>query len=175
MNIVRWEPLTDLVTLRQAMDRLFEDSFVKVPHGGDGTIAAIPTVDIFEDKDKVGIKASMPGVKPEDIDINITTDGVVIKGEAKSETETKEANYVRRERHYGTFERSIALPQGLKIDKAEATMENGVLTLEIPKAEEVKPKTVKIKGQSPRLINWRHKKPKRLRINYCSELHSSCI
>ena len=148
MNIVRWEPLPDLVTLRQAMDRLFEDSFVRCRARRDGRWQPLPAVDIFEDADKMGIKASMPGVKPEDIDINITADGVMIKGETKSETEIKEENYVRRERHYGTFARTIALPQGLKIDKAEATMENGVLTLEIPKAEEVKPKPVKIKAKA---------------------------
>ncbi len=73
---------------------------------------------------------------------------MVIKGETKTEQETKEENFVRRECRYGTFARSIALPTGLKIDKAEAVMENGVLTLEIPKAEEVKPRTVKIKAKA---------------------------
>ena len=147
MNIVRWEPLHDLVTLRQAMDRLFDDSFVKLPHGVDGDTVT-PAIDIYETGEKIGIRAFMPGIKPEDIDVNITTGGVVIKGESKSEKETREADYVRRECHYGNFERTIALPQGLKIDKAEAAMENGVLTLEIPKADEVKPKTIKIKAKS---------------------------
>jgi len=149
MNLVRWEPLNDLVTLRQAMDRLFEDSFVKLPHaaaGGDG--AFIPAVDIYETADKIGIKASMPGVKAEDIDINVTPEGVIIKGESKSENEVKDEQYVRREFRYGAFSRTIALPRGLKIDKAEANMDSGVLTLEIPKAEEVKPKSIKIRAKS---------------------------
>ncbi len=149
MNLVRWEPLNDLVTLRQAMDRLFEDSFVKMPHavvGGDG--AAIPAVDIYETEDKIGLKAALPGVKADDIEINVTPDGVTIKGESKSENEVKDEHYVRREFRYGAFARTIALPRGLKIDKAEASMENGVLTLEIPKAEEVKPKSIKIKAKA---------------------------
>lgn len=148
MNIVRWEPFQELVTLRQAMDRLFEDSFVRAPRGADGSGSAIPAIDIVETADKIGIKATLPGVKPEDVDINITPEGLVIKGEVKSETETKEANYVRRECHYGSFSRSIPLPAGLKIDKAEANMENGILTLDIPKAEEVKPRSIKIKAKS---------------------------
>jgi len=149
MNIVRWEPLSELVTLRQAMDRLFEDSFVKAPgpvKWGNGTAA--PALDIVETADRVDIKASMPGVKAEDIEINLSPDAVTIKGETKSENEVQEENYVRRECYSGTFARSIALPPGLKIDKAEATMENGILTLEIPKAEEVKPRAVKIKAKA---------------------------
>lgn len=149
MDVVRWEPFQELVTLRQAMDKLFSDSFVRMPRSlelEEGTVA--PAVDIYEDADKVGIKASMPGVKPEDIDINITANSVTIKGTTESQKEVKDENFVRKERYYGTFTRTIALPTGLKVDKAEATMSNGVLTLEIPKAEEVKPKTVKIKAKS---------------------------
>lgn len=149
MNIVKWEPFQDLVTLRSAMDRLFADSFVRMPHVtevDDGSLA--PAVDIFEDADKIGIKASLPGVKPEDIDINVTGNSVTIKGTTESEKEVKDENFVRKERYYGTFARTIALPTGLKIDKAEATMANGVLTLEIPKAEEVKPRAIKIKAKA---------------------------
>lgn len=149
MNIVRWEPFQELVTLRSAMDKLFADSFVRMPgraEGEDGAVA--PAIDIFEDAEKVGIKASMPGVKPEDIDINLTANSVTIKGSNKSEKEVKEENFVRKERYYGSFSRTIALPSGLKIDKVEASMEDGVLTLEIPKAEEVKPKTIKIKAKA---------------------------
>ena len=149
MNIVRWEPLREMVTLRQAMDKLFEDSFVTMPSGdGSDGNAFIPAVDIVETADKIGIRAAVPGVKPDDVDINITADGVTIKGETKSESEVKEDNYVRRECRYGTFARTIALPPGLKIDRAEATVENGVLTLEIPKAEEVKPRSIKVKAKA---------------------------
>jgi HSP20 family protein len=147
MNIVRWEPFGEMVSLGNVMDRLLEDSFVKWARPLDGGTAT-PSVDIFETAEKLGIRASLPGIKPEDIDISITPEGVVIKGETRDEKETKEENYVRRECHYGTFARTIALPQGLKVDKAEAIMENGILTLEIPRAEEEKPKTVKIKAKT---------------------------
>ena len=148
-GIIRWEPFQELMTLRQAMDKLFEEGagrLARLAPGGEVTLT--PLVDIYETSDKVGIKAAMPGVKPEDIDINITPDAVVIKGETKSEREIKEENYVRKESQYGTFARTISLPPGLKIDKAEATIENGMLTLEIPKAEEVKPRSVKIKAKA---------------------------
>ncbi len=162
MNIIRWEPLGEMVSLRNAMDRLFEDSFVKRTRPFDGDTAT-PAVDIFETGEKLGIRASIPGIKPEDVDISITPEGVVIKGETREEKETKEENYVRRECHYGSFARTIALPQGLKVDKAEATMENGVLTLEIPKAEEEKPKTVKIKAKA---------EPKKLEAKETKEVKS---
>ena len=148
MNIVRWEPFHEMFTLRQAMDRLFDDSFVRTSRLADDGGSATPAIDVFETGEKFGIKASMPGVKPDDIEISITPEGLVIKGETRSHEEVKEENYVRRECHYGTFSRSVRLPTGLKIDKAEATMENGVLTLEIPKAEEEKPRTVKIKAKA---------------------------
>jgi HSP20 family protein len=162
MNIVRWEPFGEMVSLRNAMDRLFEDSFVRWagPLEGD---TATPAVDIFETAEKLGVRASLPGIKPEDVDISITPEGVVIKGETREEAETKEGNYVRRECHYGTFSRTIALPQGLKVDKAEATMENGVLTLEIPKAAEEKPKTVKVKTRT---------EPKKLETKETKEVKS---
>jgi HSP20 family protein len=158
MNIVRWEPFGEMVSLRDAMDSLFEDSLVKWARPLEGD-AATPAVDIFETAEKLGVKASLPGIKPEDVDISITPEGVVIKGETREETETKEGNYVRRERHFGTFARTIGLPTGLKIDKAEATMENGILTIEIPKAAEEKPKTVKIKARlEPKKLEARETK-----------------
>jgi hypothetical protein len=84
MNLVRWEPLNELVTLRQAMDRLFEDSFVRMPRPGDRVENVFaPAVDIVETPDKIGIKASMPGVKPDDIEINIDQNTLTIKGETK--------------------------------------------------------------------------------------------
>jgi HSP20 family protein len=93
----------------------------------------------------VVVKASLPGVKPEDVDITISGDTLTIKGETKTEEEVKREDYLYQERRYGSFSRTIALPSSLQTDKAEATFENGVLTLTIPKIEEVKPKTIKVK------------------------------
>ena len=147
-NIVRWEPFRELVSLREAMDRLFEESFVR-PGGGRLAPAGmeIPAVDMYQTDDAVVVKSAIPGIKPEDIDISITGDTLTIRGETRVEEEVNEENYIRRERRYGSFCRSLALPLPVVTDKAEAEFENGVLTLTLPKAEEVKPKAIKIKAK----------------------------
>jgi HSP20 family protein len=111
---------------------------------GDGKLA----VDMYETDEEVVVKTAAPGVKPEDIDVNITGDVLIIKGETKTEEKVEEASYIRQERRYGAFSRSLALPSTVVADKATAEFENGVLTLTLPKAEEVKPKTIKVKAKS---------------------------
>jgi len=93
------------------------------------------------------VEAALPGLKPEDISIDITGDTLTIKGESKAEQEVKREEYLYQERRYGAFSRSVVLPGGMKSDKADATMEDGVLTLTIPKAEEIKPKAIKVKAK----------------------------
>ena len=144
-SLIRWEPFSDLVSLRDAMDRLFEDSFIR-PRGLLAPLrAADLAIDMFETKDDVVVKATLPGLKPEDVEITITGDTLTIRGESKEESEVKEEDYIRKERRYGSFCRAVTLPSGLKSDKAEATFENGVLALRIPKSEEIKPKSIKVK------------------------------
>ncbi|MBI3763407.1 MAG: Hsp20/alpha crystallin family protein [Chloroflexi bacterium] len=147
-NIVRWEPFREALTLRDAMDRLFAESFVRPFGGWDGEMLGefqpLP-VDVIENKDEVIVKATVPGLKAEDIQVNVTADVLSIKGETKSESEVKDANYVRRERRYGSFARRLTLPTTVVTDKAKAEFEDGVLTLTLPKADEVKPKTIQIK------------------------------
>jgi HSP20 family protein len=148
MAIERWHPFTELMSLRQAMDRLFEDSFVRPSHvlTSLGEVAA-PALDIYQTPGKIVVKAVLPGVKPDDVSIDITGDTLTVKGENKAGQEVKREDYLYQERRYGAFSRSVVLPSGLKPDKAEATMEDGVLTLTIPKAEEVKPKAIKVKAK----------------------------
>ncbi|MBN2186157.1 MAG: Hsp20/alpha crystallin family protein [Dehalococcoidia bacterium] len=148
MAIQRWEPFSELMSLRQAMDRLFEDSFVR-PSRTLATIgeAATPALDIYQTPNEVVVKAVLPGIKPEDVNIDITGDTLTIKGETKAKQEIKRDDYLYQERRYGTFSRSVVLPGGLKPDRAEATMEDGVLALTIPKAEELKPKSIKVKAK----------------------------
>ena len=146
MNVIRWQPFSDMLALRQAMDRLFDDSFVRPSRlttaFGEG--ADLP-VDMYQTDDSVVVKASVPGIKPEEVEVTITGDTLTIKGETRTEEEVKKDNYFRQEISYGAFHRSILLPSSLQTDKAEATFENGILTLTIPKAEETKPRQIKIK------------------------------
>lgn len=145
-NLVRWEPFRDLMTLREAMDRLFEESFVRPREGlltpaGVGTLA----VDMYETPEEVVVRTALPGIDPEDIDVSVVGDMLTIQGETKSEQEEEGANYIRRERRYGSFSRSLAIPTNVLADKAVADFSKGVLTLRLPKAEEVKPKRIEIK------------------------------
>ncbi len=150
-DLVRWEPFRELMSLRDAMDRLFEESFVPTLRAdwGKAGIADLPAIDMFETKDNVVVKATVPGVKPEDLDISVSGDVLTVKGEVKEEKKEEGTNYIRRERRYGTFRRDIQLPVSINLDKADAVFEHGVLTLTLPKAEEVKPKklTVHAKGK----------------------------
>lgn len=151
-NLSRWEPMREALTLRDAVNRLFEESFVR-PFGGwplstrDGA-ANVLAVDMFETNDDVTVKASMPGVKPEDVDITVTGNVLEIRGETKQETEETRGDYHYRERSYGTFQRSLTLPVDVKSDQVEATFEDGVLTLRMPKAEQAKARQIKIQTRA---------------------------
>ncbi len=143
-NLIRWGPLREMMTLRQAMDRLFEDSFVR-PVGLSSVSAADVAIDLKETDTDVVIKAELPGVEPDEVDVSIMEGVLVIKGEHKEEKEEKEASYYSRELRYGLFSRSINLPAAINAEKAEAVFENGILTLTLPKTEEAKPRQIKVK------------------------------
>jgi HSP20 family protein len=145
-SLIRWEPI-NVVTLRDAMDRMFEDSFLRPRAEWIAPLSvATLAIDVYETKDDVVVKAALPGIKPEELDVTITGNTLSISGESKEENEVKEKNFIRQERRYGSFSRTVTLPNGLKSDKADATFENGMLTLKIPKAEEIKPKVIKVKS-----------------------------
>ena len=147
-SLIRWEPINELVTLRDAMDRMFEDSFVRPRAGWIAPMnAATLAIDVYETKDDVVVQAALPGVKPEALDVTITGNTLSISGESKEENETQDKDMVRKELQYGSFSRTVTLPNGLKGDKAEATFEHGMLTLKIPKADEIKPKSIQIKAK----------------------------
>ncbi len=147
-NLIRWEPMSEMVTLRDAMDRLFNEAFTR-PWGltDGGRFSGMPAVDMYQTDDDVVVKAVVPGMKPEDVQISVTGDLLTIKGEMKEETDNKEKAYHIREQRWGSFERSVTLPTAVKSDKAQAEFENGVLTITLPKAEDVKPKTITVKAK----------------------------
>ncbi len=145
-KIIRWQPANELVSLREAMSQLFEDSWVGARTWNFPAAWVEPTLDVYETAENVTVKAAIPGVKPEDVEISVTGNILSLSGEAKEETQTNDKNYLRRETRMGTFSRMLELPAGLKTDKADAKFENGVLTITFPKAEEIKPRAIKVKA-----------------------------
>jgi len=134
-----------MVGMRDEMDRIFDDFFSRSPVSfeGYGNI----NLDLMQTDEEVIIKASVPGIKPEDLNISVTGDRLTIRGEIKSEEEVKKADYHLREIKYGSIARSVLLPSQVVADKAKAEFENGILKLVLPKAEEVKPKTITVKAK----------------------------
>jgi HSP20 family protein len=145
MTIVRRpSPFGEMLTLRQAMDRLFDDDYRPsrwLSGGPDGP--ALP-LDVTTDANRLTIEAALPGIAPEDVDITVENGTVTISGRTAGERTAEEGAYLLQEIRRGNFSRSVSLPTGLEPDKARATFEHGILRLEIPKAEQVKPRQIKI-------------------------------
>ena len=146
-SIVRWEPFRDMMSLREAMDRMLEERFVRPTMPFAPWAEATMAVDMYETADVVVVTTPIPGVSAEEIEVSVTGDTLTIKAETKEEEEVSRENYLRRERRYGSCCRSVTLPGGLKMEQAEADYTDGVLTLTFPKAEEVKPKTIEVKAK----------------------------
>ena len=145
MAIVRWEPFRDLMTTQREFDRLFGGAFSPVLAGGEvSTRTWAPPVDIYENGDNLVLKAELPGINPNEVEIRVEDNTLYLKGERKFEKEVKEENYHRVERSYGSFARSFSLPNTVDSEKVNAEYKDGVLTLTMPKKEEAKPKTIKI-------------------------------
>jgi HSP20 family protein len=145
-NLTRWEPVREMMTLREAMDRLFDDAFTRPINLRDGGWSA-PAVDMYQTDEDVVVKAALPGFKTDEVQINVTGDVLTIRGERKHEEENKEKAWHLREQRWSSFERSVALQTAVVPDRAEASFENGILTITFPKAEEVKPKTISVKAK----------------------------
>lgn len=138
--LTRWEPFADLLDLRREMDQLLETFFGRAP----AEAAWSPAVDVYETKDDIVVKAELPGVKPEDVEVSIVGDTLTLKGERRKEAEVREEGYYRIERSYGAFQRSLTLPSVVNAEKVKATYKDGLLEIKLPKKEEAKPKTVKV-------------------------------
>jgi HSP20 family protein len=149
MAVIRWNPWRDTMTLREATDRLLEDSFVRPRRQwGEGTQERpfnLP-LDVYTTADEIVITASLPGLTPDEVDISIDGDVLTIRGEMRGPLEN--VDYLFQERACtGTFARKLTLNVPVQADKAEAVFEHGVLTLTLPKAEEVKPRAIKVKSK----------------------------
>ncbi len=147
-SIVRWDPFVDIEQMHHRMDRIFGDlrPWRLAPRVGS-EIGYFP-LDISETDEAFEVEAALPGVKPEDVEIQVHGDTVTIKGNAKEEAEEKGKDWLRRERRYGVFARSFTLPTDIDAEKASANFENGLLKLRLPKSEAARPKTIKVSTNS---------------------------
>lgn len=152
MTLIRWNPTRELTTfpfeslnMQREINRMF-DNFFRGGIQDDGAISFLtPAVDIAEGDNEYTVRAELPGVSKDDVRITMQDNILTIRGEKKEEKETKESNYHRTERSYGSFQRSFTLPTHVKSDKIEASHKDGVLTITLPKAEEAKPKQIEVK------------------------------
>jgi len=139
------DPFREIMDFQSEMNRLF-DSFFGRGGRSVGLLDRVwnPVVDVYETTDELVVTTELPGTKEKDVHVSIVGDVLTIKGERKQDREVKEENYHRMERFYGAFERHIPLPIPVEADKVKATFRDGVLEIRLPKAEEVKPKEIKI-------------------------------
>jgi HSP20 family protein len=149
MTTERWDPFREAISLRDAMNSLLQESFVR-PGGGpaQGGYAPLP-LDVCETENEFVVRASLPGVRPDDVQITVHGDTLTIRGEAEAEEDGKGAHWHLRERRFGAFQRAVSLSAPVDPDKAQADYEHGVLTLTLPKSEAAKPRQIKI-GGTPR-------------------------
>ncbi len=141
-----WDPFREMRYLQERINRLFEPSLRRPATEALSLLdTGFPPVDIHEDANNIYLKAELPGVKKEDLNISVDNDVLTIKGEKKQESEVKEENYHRVERYYGSFSRSFTLPAGVDAGRVSATYKDGILSLTFPKREESKPKKIEVK------------------------------
>lgn len=146
MTLTRWQPLSELRSLRTAMERLFEEGIREPARLLPRWSWATP-IDMYETDTEVVIRASLPGVKPEDVDITAGVDTVTLRAEVKRDEAIKSERYVCQEIEYGQIVRTVPLPMAVRAGEAEAHFENGMLVLKLPKAEEAKIKHIPIKAR----------------------------
>jgi HSP20 family protein len=152
-NLARWDPFQDLLSIQDEMNQLFGQAMGQggraATRGEVGTRAWAPALDIAERNDAYVVTVEVPGIEPEQLDITLENGALTISGERRFESETSEQQYHRIERRYGAFRRSITLPDRVKADAIEASFEDGLLQVVVPKAEEAKPKRIEVRASRP--------------------------
>lgn len=142
-EVITWDPFRELAAWRERIQRLFGDW----PEVGELESASTFAVDVYQDDQGYVVKAAVPGVKPEDVDVTVEDDVLRIKAESKQEQEVKEDQYLRREIRWGAVQRAMRLPADVDVDKIAANFENGILTLRLPRKPEAKPRTIKVQAK----------------------------
>jgi HSP20 family protein len=150
MAIIKWHPMREIQDIRRDMDRMFSE-FFEGPRRHRGIIPraletglAAPSIEMVDRKSDVVLKAELPGVNKEDVELTVHDGDLTLKGEFKADKEVKEEDYYFSERRYGSFERTVTLPVEVDADKAKATYKNGVLEVALPKKKTAKPKEVNV-------------------------------
>lgn len=146
-GITPWRPLREIEDIERRLEELFERPWPPWGRAAEEEKGWMPALDVFEKEDKLVVKAELPGMKEEDIEVSVSGDTLNIKGEKKSESEVKEENYYRSERSYGSFFRSVPIPSTVDAKKIEANYEDGVLEVTLPKIATEKPKKVAVKAK----------------------------
>jgi HSP20 family protein len=150
MSIVKWAPMKEIEEMRRDMENMFREFFEPPARNrrwlGRPLEAGVivPAIEIYGGKDEIVLKAELPGVEKDSLDLTITKDAITIKGEKKKEAEVKEEDYYSAERRYGTFARTIPLPEEVDSDKAKASLKNGVLTVVLPRKEKEKAREITV-------------------------------
>ena len=144
MAITRWDPFRDVLALQNRMNSIFQEYNRNRNDGDLVTAAFVPPVDIYEDEHKIVLKLEVPGMKENDLDIQLENNVLTVRGERKFEKEEKEENFHRVERRYGTFYRSFTIPNTVNAESVKASYEAGVLRVELEKRAEAKPKQIKV-------------------------------
>jgi HSP20 family protein len=153
MAVDKWHPLKDLESMRREMDRIWEEmlpstrrAFYELPwvKGAVEKFVASPAIDVIDKENEVVVKADMPGVDKDDIEISLQENTLTIRGEVKAEDETKEENYYYSERNYSSFARTINIPTKVEAEKIKAGLKDGILTIHLPKAKELQPRKIKV-------------------------------
>jgi len=144
MTLIRWQPLREIETLQDEMNRLFE-TMAPSGKGNYPTAGFVPAAEIQDTPEAIILKLEVPGLQAEDFDVQVTAEAVSIKGERREETKMEEKGVIRSEFRYGSFQRVIPLPTRVQNDKVEAEYKNGILNLTLPKAEAEKNKVVTVK------------------------------
>ena len=141
MAIIRWDPFREMTSVQTQFNRLMDQMW------GGRQESWLPAVDVFDNKDSVVVKAELAGMDPDDIQIEVEDNVLTVKGERKFEETVDEERYYRVERRSGSFQRSLALPQGVRPDDISASYEDGILIVTVPKVEEEKPKRIEVKAK----------------------------
>ncbi|MDD5370537.1 MAG: Hsp20/alpha crystallin family protein [Anaerolineaceae bacterium] len=155
-TLTRWDPYREMVNFRKVVNRMLEDPFYTQGPDWDQSMSWDLPLDVVEKPDEYIIKASLPGINPDDLDITYNNNMLTIRGEMKSDSEHKEGDYLLQERRFGSFQRTVSLPETIKDTDIEAHYHDGVLTLTLPKTEEVKPKRIAIKSGSSKKVIEAH-------------------